>query len=371
MPSPKLPVLAALLLAAATIAQDPPAPAVPPAPTVPQAPAVAPPPAVAPAKPHFVALRWPQDKDATIAIVGPRVISLADLVDHLDTRHYPGFRDALAARPEIQRMLTSDLVAPWVRHFADLEAMRQTYAAEIDDKALGEAQSEALRQSFQRWLDAYVEGKRAAGRPTELTQAQVNLHLARFQLEQGIAAEAQGMLEYLEPGKFNRQQLQNFFNANARVFGGQVTVQHVLVQHRDGGTGILLDGEAYGLASARLADIKARLKPDGSNFDEVVPRSDDQRTAKDRGLLRGLHRYDDRMPAALCRAAWELRDGQVSDVVETPYGWHVLRRVEFQQQVFVLFTDDAIPTITQVMRRALQEERLFAARAKAGVQLKL
>ena len=166
-------------------------------------------------------------------------------------------------------------------------------------------------------------------------------------------------------------QLQAFFNANARVFGGQVKVAHILVQHRDGGTGILLADEGFARANDRLADIRARLRPDGSNFEEVAARSDDTRTAHEGGLLGPLHRFDDRMPAALCRAAWNLRDGQISDVVESQYGWHIIKRLDFSQQIFMLFTDDAIPSIRQIMRRALQEERLFQARKTANVQLLL
>jgi parvulin-like peptidyl-prolyl isomerase len=143
------------------------------------------------------------------------------------------------------------------------------------------------------------------------------------------------------------------------------------VQHRDAGTGILLDDAGIGRANARLADIKARLRPDGSNFEEVALRSDDQRTAKDGGRLGGLHRYDDRMPATLCRAAWSLRDGEVSEPIESQYGWHILKRLEFNQNVLILFTDDAIPTIRKVMRRAMQEERLFAARKQTGLRLML
>ncbi|MFN6147875.1 MAG: peptidylprolyl isomerase [Planctomycetota bacterium] len=359
------------VLAGTCRAQDPATTPPPPAAAPGAAPAAAPSAAPAVERPHFRVRRWPQDRDVPVAIVGGRSLTLGDLAAHIERRHQPGFQEALAKRPEIQRTLTSDLIAPWVRHFADLEALRQTYGGEIDDKALEAAQSEALKQSFQGWLNDYVEERRQQDRPTELTQDQVNNHLQRYQFAQGLAAEVQGTLDLLEPGKFNRQELHAFFTANARTFGGQVTVQHILVQNRDAGTGILLADEAYGLASARLADIKARLKPDGSNFDEVVPRSDDQRTARDRGMLRGLHRHDDRMPAALCRAAWALRDGEVSDVVETPYGWHILKRIEFQQQVFVLFTDDAMPTIEKIMRRARQEERLFQARAKAAVRLEL
>jgi parvulin-like peptidyl-prolyl isomerase len=329
------------------------------------------PPAIAAPAQHFLVRRYPQDKDVAVAVVGSRTLTLGDLVDHLDRRHQPGFRARLEKAPELQRMLQSDLVAPWVRHFADLEALRQTFEKEIDAAKLEQAQSAALKTAFQTRLEAIASDRNKRGAP-ELTQDQVNRELDRFQLQYGLAHELQGMLDHLEPGEFNRVQLRNFFNANARAFGGQVTIAHILIQHRDAGTGILLDEQGMALANQRLADVKARLRPDGSNFEEVAQaRSDDQRTAREGGLLQGLHRYDDRMPAALCRAAWNLRDGEISDVVETPYGWHILKRIEFAQQVFILFTDDAIPTIEKVMRRAMQEERLFAARKATDLRLLL
>jgi parvulin-like peptidyl-prolyl isomerase len=323
-------------------------------------------------KPHHVVRRFPQDKDAPIAVVGSRTLTLGDLVEHLESRHYPGLSKALRELPTMQAMLQSDLVAPWVRHFADLEALRQAAEAGIDEAKLKEAQSAALKRNFEAWLATYAKDQEAAGRKLELTQHKINSLLTTFQLHNGLAAELQGFLDYLEPGDYNRTQLNTFFNANARVFGGQVTISHILVQHRDSGTGILLNEEGVGRANERLASIKASIAPDGSNFEEVArARSEDARTAKDGGRLQGLHRYDDRLPAALCRAAWALKDGEISDVVETQYGFHLIKRLEFAQQVFMLFTDDAMPTIKSVMQRARQEEHLFGARAKASVRLML
>lgn len=361
MPPRSLHVLTAIALACCGIAQEPAAPIVPGKPA-------------APASPHFIVRKYPEHRDAPIAVVGLRTLTLGDLVDHMDRRHHPGFKRALALRPEIQRMLQSDLIAPWVRHFADVEALRQTFGEgeQVDAEKLEAAQSEALKRSFQGWLDTYVADLKNRGRPTELTQDKVNHLLADFQLKNGLAAELAGFLDYLEPGDYTRGQLHGFFTANPRTFGGQVTLAHILVQHRDGGTGILLDDEHIALANARLADIKARLQPDGSNFEEVARLfSDDTRSGKEGGRLEGVFRYDDRLPAALCRTAWGLRDGEVSDVVETQYGWHLIKRIEFHQQVFILFTDDAMPSIKTVMRRALQEDRVFDARKKAGVRLLL
>ncbi len=362
MPTRPLHVLTALTLACCGIAQEP-APNVP-APTAP----------AAPRGPHFLVRRYPQDRDVPIAVVGSRTLTLGDLVDHIERRHQPGFKRALETVPTVQAMLRSDLMAPWVRHFADLEALRQAFGGDekFDEKKLEAAQSEALKQSFQGWLDTYVADLKNAGRPTELTQQRVNKLLAEFQLRSGLAAELTGFLDYLEPGDYTRGQLHGFYTANPRTFGGQVTIAHILVQHRDAGTGILLDDEGIALANARLADIKARLRPDGSNFEEVARLfSDDTRTGREGGRLEGVYRYDERLPAALCRGAWQLRDGEIGDVVETQYGWHLVKRIEFNQHVFILFTDDAMPSIKTTMRRALQEDRLFDARKKASLRLLL
>ena len=324
--------------------------------------------------PQFVAVRYPRDKDKAIAVVGNKTITLAELIRHIDARHYPGFEGLVRNQPSFQRYLQSDLMAPWVRQYADIEALRQdlgdTY---LDPVELEKAQSASLKASFEDYLGKVVEHRRQTGRTTDLTQRHVNRLLADFQLKRGLSAELQGLLDLLEQDDYNRKQLRDFFNDNARYFGGQVTVQHILVQHRDGGTGLLLEDEGRARANARVAEIKARLRPDGSNFSELVRLfSDDNRTRAKDGALPGIHRFDDRLPAALCRVAWALRDGQVTaDVVETQYGWHFVRRVEFAQQIFILFTDDAIPSIRQVMRRAMQEQRLFSARAAAKIQLLL
>lgn len=366
MPTKPTPAALCLILSflpALAIAQEP-------APPPPAAEAKAPP--QVPEAP-FVVRRWPQDRDAPVAVVADVPITLGELVDHLDSRHHPGFREALGLRPEIQRMLQSDLVAPWVRHFADVRALQHlTKDREIDKGKLEAAQSEQLKRSFQGWLDTYVAQRRQAGRPTEFKQQQIDRFLADYQLRTGLGIEVQGWLDFLEPDDYARGQLQEFWQNNARAFGGTVKTAHILIQHRDPGTGILLADAGLAQAATRLADVRARLRPDGSNFEEVAQLcSADERTAPQGGLLGNVHRFDDRLPAPLCRAVWNLRDGEVSDVVESQYGWHLVKRLDFQQHVFVLFTDDAIPSIREVMRRARQEDWLFRARAAAKVKLLL
>ena len=320
--------------------------------------------------PHFVVRRYPQDRDTAIAVVGSKTLTLGQLIDHIDARHYPNFKKRLA-RPEFQRYLQSDLIAPWVRQFADLEALRQNIGETlIDPVELEKAQSASLKSAFEDFLANDMENRRLRGRP-EPTQSRVNSMLTEFQLKRGLSCELQGMLDLLEPDSFTRRQLRNFFNANPRFMGGQVTIQHLLIQHRDSGTGILLNDAGIARANARIAEVKARLRPDGSNFPDLVRQySDDTRTASTGGELQGVHRFDDRLPSMICQMAWSLKDGETTkDVIESQYGYHFIKRLSFNQPIFILFTDDAIPSIRIVMRRAMQERRLFGARKQTKLRL--
>ncbi len=46
-----------------------------------------------------------------------------------------------------------------------------------------------------------------------------------------------------------------------------------------------------------------------------------------------------------------------------------MKRIECDQRVHMLFTDDVLPGIKQAMQRARQEDRLIAARKQATIKL--
>jgi hypothetical protein len=327
---------------------------------------------------RFAELRWPRDSAAVLAIVDGRPITLADLVRHLDERHRPGFRQSLEppSDPAVRvvpadRVFQSDLMPQWVRHLADVHALEAELAArKIDPEQARATQEATLTAQFEAWLQAYVIEQRQNGHDVNLSAEQTKRHLAGWVLRSGIAAEMQGLLNFLEPGEYSTDKLREFFQDHARYFGGRVNFAHILIQHRDAGTGILLGDEGRARANARLADVKARLMADGSNFEDVARRlSEDSRTAAEGGLLKGAARFDERLPAILCRTAWGLRDGEVSGPVESPYGWHIVKRIDFDQQHFLFFTDDAIPTVKEQMKRQRQEDLLFEVRKRYQVQL--
>ena len=328
-----------------------------------------------PAASPFVTLQWPKDKPTAIATIGGKNLTLQALIDHLDERHFPGLRKAFdePQRAEIHRYLTSDLIAVWVRHFADLHALR----AEAESRKVDTAKAEttcaaALKSAFESWLQGYVDNLREQGHPTELSQQRVNRLLADFQLRQGLACEVQGWLDLIEPDTYTNAQLGDFYKDYPRYFGGRLKFAHILIQHRDPGTGILLNEQKRAAALARLSEVQARVRTDGADFAEIARLfSEDNRTAPHGGLLEGVHRFDEGLPAVLCRTAWSLADGQTSDVVESQYGLHVVHRIECDQRQFFILTEGALPTVRLVMRRAMQENLLFGARERYRVELKL
>jgi len=368
------PLAVLALLATSTAAQGPPASVKrsPPAPAAPQR-----------AQDRFVRLRYPRDRDHVVATVDGAPITLEELCRHIDGRHHPGFCRELEGPPDQASpegspggalILESDLMAPWVRHYAYIKALQADAKARgVDVSGAEETISAALKAGFQEYLDRYVAGLKAQHLPTELPQRRINRLLADYQFANGLACELQGWIDFLAPEQpWSEQQLHDFFEDNVRSFGGAVSIEHILVQHRDAGTGILLDEEGRRRAATRLAEIRGRLAKDGSNFEEVARLySEDTKTAPGGGRIDGVERFDQRMPAAICRAAWFMKDGEISDLIETQYGFHIVRRIALVQKQYIIYTPGAMPAVRMMMKKSERENLLFDALKKHPVDLRL
>jgi NIMA-interacting peptidyl-prolyl cis-trans isomerase 1 len=80
--------------------------------------------------------------------------------------------------------------------------------------------------------------------------------------------------------------------------------------------------DARGRAQEALAKVRA-----GAAFEDVVKQYSDDAGSVDRmGSVGKFHRDD--MDPAFSTAAFALKPGEVSDVVETPFGFHVIKRTQ-------------------------------------------
>jgi NIMA-interacting peptidyl-prolyl cis-trans isomerase 1 len=105
-----------------------------------------------------------------------------------------------------------------------------------------------------------------------------------------------------------------------------IIAQHILVAYKTakrapkGVTRNRADAKAR--AAEALAEIRA-----GMTFEDAVRKySDDAGSADRLGSVGKFHRED--MDPAFSAAAFALRVGQVSDVVETPFGFHIIKRTQ-------------------------------------------
>lgn len=325
------------------------------------------------AEPQPQKLAWPRDAERVVCIVAGREFTLKQLLEHLAERHYPPMLKLMETASG-RSYLESPRIAEWVRAFADIKALElEAQQRDVGFDAARDALGDALKRDFEGWLESYRKRRERDGAPLELTQDRINLLLTDYQRDEGLRTEVAGWLDALVPavpleatGK-----LRDYYEAYPQYFGGVVNVAQILVEHRDPRTLELRTGKELEAAWAKLADIRARIAPDGSNFEELArAHSDDRRTAREGGRLDGIRRFDERLPAALCRTAWRLRDGEVSAPFESPYGIHLLKRIGYTHNYYVIFTDKLKPEIAATMRRQEQEDLLFTAREKHAVTLR-
>ncbi len=145
----------------------------------------------------------------------------------------------------------------------------------------------------------------------------------------------------------------------------QVRIRHILV-------GVPRDATAEQRQQARQKAVALRARIKGGEDFATVAResSDDPGSKASGGLLPWMAKGQSVPPFE--QAAFALEPGQLSDVVESPFGFHVLRLEEKREAGTVPF-EEAQPQIEQLLSRQqareLLEQKVAALRKAAHVEV--
>jgi NIMA-interacting peptidyl-prolyl cis-trans isomerase 1 len=105
-----------------------------------------------------------------------------------------------------------------------------------------------------------------------------------------------------------------------------IIAQHVLVAYKGAKRAPKGVTRSKTDAKARAAEALAKVRA-GTPFEDVVKEYSDDTGSVDRMGSLGKFRRDD-MDPAFAAAAFALAVGQVSDPVETPFGFHIIKRTQ-------------------------------------------
>lgn len=113
-------------------------------------------------------------------------------------------------------------------------------------------------------------------------------------------------------------ELKSLARAVQHRFGERVRARHILIRVAPGAP-----QEDRDKALAKAKDVLKQLK-NGADFTELAKKYSDDPGSKDRGGDLGYFSHGDMVPA-FETAAFALDVGQTSDVVQTDYGYHIIR----------------------------------------------
>lgn len=145
------------------------------------------------------------------------------------------------------------------------------------------------------------------------------------------------------------EDIENYYQENKNLFDHPVsyTVKHVLVTDRE-------------VAEKAFERLEA-----GESFDAVAQEvSEDRGSSQNGGLIGPFKRGD--LVVEFEKAALELKDNEMSGIVETPYGFHIILKVA-EQELPAYTYDQASAEIKRILERERFEKWFEDIRSSLGV----
>jgi peptidyl-prolyl cis-trans isomerase C len=243
------------------------------------------------------------------------------------------------------------------------EADMEQFRSEILDQLIAEEllYQEALKQGLEadeESVDSQIEQMRGRFENDEqwqqaldrnnVTEQELRTQIRRNSLIQQMIAEA-----VEETTEITDAEVQEFYDENPQYFeqGEQVAARHILISTE----GMETD-EAVEEARSRAQDVRQELE-DGADFAELAKEKSEGPSASRGGDLGTFGRGQ--MVGPFEEVAFALEEGEISDVVKTRFGFHVIQVTE-KIESGVAPVDQVSQNIRQYLSQQKQAEALNA-----------
>jgi peptidyl-prolyl cis-trans isomerase C len=347
-------VCVALVIATGTACQKPTASQSSPAAAAKPAPTAAAPAAAAPATPQAtqpVAKPVPAELPAVLAQVNGEEIGRAEFEQTVQNIQQRAGRDVPAdQRDQVYRGVLDDMIA---MRLLKQEVARRRLTTTDEELAAAMKQLRGQFPSEEAFKQALASQKLTLAKLREETRTQL---LVNKMLAQEVGAQV--VVTPSEVTAFYEKNPDRFQQPEA------VHASHVLISVPEGSA-----PAAKAAARAKAEDVLKQARG-GADFAKLARTHSNDASAQRGGDL-GFFPKGQMVPAFEA-AAFALAPNQVSDIVETPFGFHVIKVLEKRPAQKVPF-GEAAPQIEQFLKQQQQQEkaRAFVAqlRSKGTVQV--
>ncbi len=177
--------------------------------------------------------------------------------------------------------------------------------------------------------------------------------------------------EFGDQLKITENDANNFYSANLKQFETpeQVRASHILIKP-DTTDPNIDPNEAKAKALAKVQDLLKQVKEEGADFAALAKATGGYLSAPKGGDLGFIDKDRMRMVPAFVKAAFALKVDEVSDVVETQLGYHIIKvtdRKEAGVKPFEQARDEIIKMLKQRKRSGFFGKYLMQIRAEAKI----
>jgi len=117
-------------------------------------------------------------------------------------------------------------------------------------------------------------------------------------------------------------------------------------------------------AKAKAEDLLRQIR-NGADFAELAKANSSCPSSAKGGDLDFFKR--DRMVPAFAKAAFELKVGQVSDIVETKFGYHIIKVTDRKDDTFERAKDNLMATLKATKQKEIAKEYIESLKARANI----